>query len=120
MRASYAAGNIGTRPNTVTYGATMLAWDRSGRDDATNQAVAFLNEIEDLWKAGDGDVGPSRNAYNTALNALSKSGTEKSAREAESLPQSMEELFWSGNDGYGDMRPDAISYTIVMNDWAES
>ena len=30
----------------------------------------------------------------------------------------MEELFLSGDDGYGDMGPDAISYTSVMNDWA--
>ena len=75
MRASYAAGNIRARPETITYGATMSAWARSRKDDATDQAVALLDEMEYLWKAGNRYVGPSRAAYNAALNALSKSGT---------------------------------------------
>ena len=31
----------------------------------------------------------------------------------------MEELFRSGDGKYGDMRPDATSYTSVMNAWSE-
>ena len=117
MRASYSAGDVGARPNTVTYGATMSAWARSGREDAVNQTVALLNDMEDLWKAGDRDVGPHQAAYNAALNVLSKSSTEKSARVAEFLLRRMKELFRSGNNRYGDMRPDAISYISVMNAW---
>ena len=30
----------------------------------------------------------------------------------------MEELFRSGNDEYGDIIPDAIYYTSIMNDWS--
>ena len=37
-RASYAAGDIGERPDTVTYGAAMSAWARSGREDAADRA----------------------------------------------------------------------------------
>ena len=96
----------------------MSAWARSGRKDAANRAVALLDEMKGLWKAGNGDVGPSRDAYNAALNALSKSGTEKSARRDEYLLKRMEELFRSGNNRYVDLRPDMISYTSVMNDWA--
>ena len=118
MRDSYAAGNIWARPDTVTYGYTMSAWARSGREDAANRAVALLYKMEYLWKAGDGDVGPSRSACKSSLNALSKSGTDKSAHVDESLLRRMEELFRSGDDGYGDMRLDAISYTSVMNNWA--
>ena len=91
---------------------------RGGREDAANRAVALLYKMEDLWKAGDGDVGPSRSAYKSSLNALSKSGTYKSAHGDESLLRRMEELFRSGDDGYGDMRLDAISYTSFMNNWA--
>ena len=47
--------------------------------------MALLDEMEDLWKAGDGDIRPSRAAYNASLNALSKSGTDKYARGDESL-----------------------------------
>ena len=36
MRASYAASNIGARPDTVIYGATMSSWSRIRREDATN------------------------------------------------------------------------------------
>ena len=74
--------------------------------------------MEDMWKAGDWDVEPSWAAYNATLNSLSMSGTEKSARGAESLLRRMEELFRSGDDGYSDMRLDAISYTSVMKAWA--
>ena len=80
MRYWYAAGNVGARLDTVTYGATMSAWARIGRKDTADWAVALLDNMEDLWKAGDGDVGPSWAAYNAALNALPKSGTEKFAR----------------------------------------
>ena len=31
MRYLYVAGNIGARPDTVTYRTTMSAWARSGR-----------------------------------------------------------------------------------------
>ena len=110
MRALYAAGNIGARPNTVTYGATMSAWARIGREDAANWAVTLLDDMEDMWKAGDRDVRPYRAAYNAVLNALSNSGTGKSARRTKSLFRRMEELCRSGNGGYGDMRPDEISY----------
>ena len=65
----------------------MSVWSRSGREDATNRAVALLGEMEDLWKAGNGDVGLSQSAYNAALNALSKSGTENFAHRDESLLQ---------------------------------
>ena len=118
MKASYAAGDIRMRADTVTYQATMSSWARTGRKDAADWSVALLDEMENLWKAGNRDAGPSWAAYNAALNALSKSVTENSARGAESLLLRMEELFRSGDDGYGDMRPDAISYTSVMNAWA--
>ena len=67
--------------------------------------MALLDNREDLWKAGDGDVGPSRAAYNAALNTLFKLGTEKSARGVDSILWRMEELFRSGKYGYSDMRP---------------
>ena len=50
----------------------MSAWARSRREDAVYWSVALLDEMEDLWNAGDRDVGPSQDAYNSALNALSK------------------------------------------------
>ena len=84
MKASYAAGNVRARPDTVTYGEAMSAWSRSGGEDAANKAVALLNEMEDMWKASNRDIGLSRAAYNFALNALSKSGTDKSACRPES------------------------------------
>ena len=118
MRSSYATGNVRARNDTVTYGATMSAWARSGREDAADWAVSLLDNTEDLWKADNGDVGPSRAAYNDALNALSKLGMDKSARGAEYLLRRMEELFWNGNGGYGDMRPYEISYTSVINAWS--
>ena len=96
----------------------MSAWARSRREDAVYWSVALLDDMEDLWKAVYGDVGPSRASYNSDPNALSKSGTDKSTRGSKSLLRRMEELFRSGDDGYGDMRPDAISYTSVMNAWA--
>ena len=68
VRDSCTAGNIGARPNTVTYGATMSAWARNGREDATDRAVALLDDMEDLWKAVYGDVEPYRAAYNSDPN----------------------------------------------------
>ena len=97
----------------------MSAWSRSGREDATNRALSLLDNMEDLWKVGDGDVRPSQAAYNAALNALYNLATEKSACKAESLLPRMEELFRSGDGKYGDMRPDATSYTSVMNACSE-
>ena len=79
--------------------------------------MALLDDMKDLWRAGDLDVGPYRATYNAALNALFNSGTEKSARRPDSLLRKMEELFWSSVDGYVDMRPDVISYTSFMNTW---
>ena len=45
MRDLYAPGDVGSRPDTVTYGAIMSAWDRSGREDAADRAVALLDEM---------------------------------------------------------------------------
>ena len=89
MRDSYAAGDIGARPDTVIYGATMSAWDRSRREEAANRDVALLDDMEDIQNSGNRDIGPSRVAYNSALNALSKSGTKKYARRDESLLRSI-------------------------------
>ena len=59
MSTLYAVGDIGARPDTVTYGSTMSAWARIGRKDADNWPLALLNKMEDLWKSGNGDVGSS-------------------------------------------------------------
>ena len=71
----------------------MSSWSRRCREDAIDWAVALLDDMEGLWKAGNRGFRLSRDAYNAALNMLSKSDTDKSARRAESLLQRMEELF---------------------------
>ena len=43
MRASYAAGDIRERPDTVTYEATISTWARSGREDAADRSVALFD-----------------------------------------------------------------------------
>ena len=117
MRSSCAAGDIGARPDTVTYRATMSPWSKSGREDAADRAVLLLNNMKDLWKASDRYIGLYWAAYNADLNELPKSGMEKYVREAESLLLRMEFIFRSGDDGYGNMRLDTISYSSVMNNW---
>ena len=53
------------------YRATMYARDRIGKEYAVNRSMALLDDMEDLWKAGNGDVRPYWAAYNSALKELS-------------------------------------------------
>lgn len=85
------------QPNDFVYNTIITAWAKAGNTEA---CLDWLRRIEN-----HATLSPGTHTYNTVLTALGKTGQ---ATEAESLLRRMSVV-----------RPNARSYTICMNAWAQ-
>jgi len=115
-------------PEELTRGGVYTA------KDAADRALVILNEVEQKFLEGESDIAPNTFGYNIVLDGLHKCGKRDAPEQVESLFNKMKE--WSSvgvqhsdeDEEYanGDvsnwaaMRPDAISYSIVMETLGQS
>ena len=134
------------RPDAPAGNAVVIAWSRSQRPDfvvKTKQALAKLEEFAepDLISynslihafSRDGDASaalelvewlenvsafePDVVSYNSVINALAKSQSREAALQAERLLSKMEDL---ASCGRLNVLPTSVTYTSVVNAWANS
>lgn len=120
-------------PEELTRGGIYTA------KDAADRALVIMNEVEQKYLNGESEIAPNTFGYNIVLDGLSKSHARDSVDKVEELFNRMRK--WSregvpapvdefGNEGEeylnGDVskwqhtRPDAISYSIVMETLGQS
>ncbi|KAL3940024.1 MAG: hypothetical protein SGBAC_005353 [Bacillariaceae sp.] len=97
-------------PNLIIYNTWLHSLSRAGNVEATQHILQQM-------LTGDIPVEPDRISFNALLSGYAKQHTEQAAKDAEKLLYSMHELYKSG--GYNSLKPNMISYTIVMDCYAK-
>jgi len=134
MEELYHAGHDELIPNASTFGAIINAYANSGQEESSDQAAKLLQQMNSLYHLGHDDLKPNTFVYNSCINAFAKNGqnqkeAEKTSEEimakrinnicaAEQILQSMESQFEKTGDEY--VKPDVISYSTVINAYANS
>jgi hypothetical protein len=106
MESWYQQGNLGLKPDVLTFTNVIHCIALSGRDDALEKALAFLNRMEDLHSSGFGDIRPNLFTYNCVINAAAKSKKAGKATLALKILRRMESVA---------VRPATVSYNNVIN-----
>jgi len=94
----------------------LMANSRDRWRNADN-AEAMLEEMWDLYNAGNWSVKPDTVTYNTVIKALVESRHPSSGERAEALLMHMEECVGAGDLS---VKPDSVTYTSVMRAWSHS
>lgn len=105
-------------PTTFMYNAKIQKL-KSKRPDHCDpdKAEALLEEMWDLYHAGNKSVKPSAITYSHVLNVLVNSHLRDGGERAEVLLRRMQELSDAGDDS---VKPDSVIFTSVMSAWANS
>mmetsp|Transcript_54946 Transcript_54946/g.164578 ORF Transcript_54946/g.164578 Transcript_54946/m.164578 type:complete len:728 (-) Transcript_54946:135-2318(-) len=105
--------------------------DPAVRASAPSRARENIDRLEHLAReTGDLSYRPDASMYNSLVRAHAKSGGRNAAKRAEDVLDAMREASTStakasadaeeGEDGIARMRPDAKTYTAVIDAWARS
>jgi hypothetical protein len=106
-----ASGDASIAPNVVTYNSLINSWARSGTRCCGNKAEEYLDLMWQLYQSA-GDIKPNDMTFNTVINAVSKSQNVGKAQKALRILRRMDKLYQSG---YKEARPNALTYTSVLN-----
>jgi hypothetical protein len=111
MESWYQRGNLGLKPDVMTFTNVIHCIALSRRDDALERALASLNRMEDLHSNGFGDIRPNQFTYNCVINAAAKSKKAGKANLALKILRRMESVA---------VRPATVCYNNVLNACAYS
>eukprot|EP00539_Tryblionella_compressa_P020584 CAMPEP_0178870102 /NCGR_PEP_ID=MMETSP0747-20121128/6895_1 /TAXON_ID=913974 /ORGANISM="Nitzschia punctata, Strain CCMP561" /LENGTH=924 /DNA_ID=CAMNT_0020537195 /DNA_START=89 /DNA_END=2863 /DNA_ORIENTATION=+ len=111
MEEMCASGDSSVAPNVVTYNSVVNSWARSGTRCCGNKAEEYLDIMWRLYET-QGEIKPNDLTFNTVINAVSKSQNERKAQKALRILRRMDKLYRSG---YKEARPNALTYTSVLN-----
>ena len=113
MEEMCAMGDISVAPNVLTYNSVVNSWAQSGTRCAGNMAVKYLDRMT-MLNSTDGEIQirPNGRTFNSVINAIAKSDSETKAQKSLRILRRMDKLYQSG---YGEARPDAVTYTSVLN-----
>ena len=113
MEEMCAMGDISVAPNVLTYNSVVDSWAQSGTRCAGNMAVKYLDRMTMLNSTeGEIQIRPNGRTFNSVINAIAKSDSETKAQKSLRILRRMEKLYQSG---YGGARPNAVTYTSVLN-----
>lgn len=144
MHELYMAGQLQTRPTTVTYNTVLDSWSKSNQRHAWKRSTKILDHMNELYHAGDSVVKPNERTWNAVLNSLAKAGQIKIASryihefsrasketKVDGMPTvrawnallaacmrrrdvSMAKTFWQQMKDVG-IKPDVVSYNTFLN-----
>jgi len=103
------------------YHVIMHIYSYNKEESAPLRCEELLNEMHELYRAGDLSLKPTVMSFNTLLNTYAKSNMPGAADRAENVLDHM--LFLSENlseNGYDGVTPDCISFNTVLNCFARS
>jgi pentatricopeptide repeat protein len=105
----------GVKPNMIMYSATINAWARTTDDPHhVDRALQLLNDMEELYAAGNKYVRPNGHCYNAVLNSMAKSPTliDKPQRVHEFFERMMNTYKMDGNSG---AKPTTLTFSTIIN-----
>lgn len=113
MHEWYECGNESVKPNIITYNALIKVWVKSRHPEGTERIESIMRHM------GDVGIHPDRVSYNQLMNAYAnRSGDDPSAPErAESVLRHLAQRYEAGEKH---MKPDLISFSIIMKAWSNS
>jgi hypothetical protein len=107
--------------NSKHYNNVMNRLASGAKSNAGAEAERLLNEMIEMYKAGNLAVTPNRNSFNTVIKAYANSGGKNGARNAKRILGMMENPSKFGlGEIASEIEPDRISCTSIMMAWANS
>ena len=108
----------GVAPNRITFNTVMNCIAKSNERGSAERAEAILNQMEELYEAGNDGARPDSVSYSTVLNAWARSSEPDAADRAETI---LERLEVRAADLSGDpVKPNAYYYSSVLNAFSRS
>jgi hypothetical protein len=99
------------------YNNVMNRIATSGKPDAGNEAERLLNELIEMYKAGNKEMTPDRSSFNTVIKAFAHSGGKNGSRNARRILSMLENPSKFGLHN-SDIVADKVTYTSIMMAWA--
>lgn len=90
------------KPEVAAFNSVLLAYARSNRSDAPQQAIRVLAKIYDWYTSGRTDVLPNTETYSAVLGAFAKNGKPDSPKVVRQLLVHMQKL----SETYPSVKPD--------------
>lgn len=91
----------------------------SGKPSSGEDAECLLNEMIEMYKAGDFDMAPTKSSFNTVIKAYAYSGGKHGSRNAKRILSMMDNSSKFGlEDIASEIEPDRVSCTSIMMAWA--
>ncbi|KAL3782312.1 hypothetical protein HJC23_001920 [Cyclotella cryptica] len=123
MGRLYNEGDTELLPHAVSFGAIINAYANSLEEGASDKAAQLLMHMESLYQLGFENAKPTTFVYNACMNAFAKDPcisvpSNDAAKKAEQLLASLEKRYDEERDGR--VKPDCISYSTVINAYANS
>ncbi len=108
MTRKHKAGGNDLKPDLRTYMALIRAWGRSRRQDGGRKAQLIFDDMMSRYRnGGNAHLKPDIFVLNALMDAWAK------AHE----PEKVDNIF-RGMELHAGVKPNAVSYYIVMNSWA--
>ena len=116
MELLHAEGKTDVQPTRVIYTAVIDAHAKSGERGAAECAEAILSHMEDAYyMRRNAAAKPNWISYTAVIDAWAKCREEGAAKRAEAVLRRMQEKYEEGDE---DVRPNAITYAVVINAYA--
>lgn len=113
MISRHQEGNDDVQPGNHQFNAVIDALSKSGGGvDAAERAEALLNQIIELDQNRVGDLRTDTFTVNSVLDAWSRSGSPMAPLRVEQLLDEMEKNYRDGNEN---LKPNLISYNILVS-----
>lgn len=91
----------------------------SGKSSSGEEAERLLNEMIEIYKAGNVDMAPTKTSFNTVMKAYANSGGKNGSKNAKRILGMMENPSKFGlEDIASEIEPDRVSCTSIMMAWA--
>lgn len=115
MQQIYEAGDsddpLFCGPEISAFNAVILAFARSGRWDAPQQAIRVLTKLYDWNRSGRTDVAPTKETYAAVLRAFARKGTPDAPELVKRLLEHMESLALN----YPSVKPDYNCHNTYLD-----
>lgn len=114
-------GRADLRPDVRTFSTVLTGWSKSSDPKAAERAEMILDLMTTLSQEGHlPDVKPNVAVYNTVLHCWARSKQKDAAGRAEIILRRMEKQEDGIDDKISIPPPNTISYSHVINAWAQS
>lgn len=106
-------GRAEMKPEIEAFNLVLLAYARSGLNDAPQQALRVLGKLHDWYTSGATDIAPNKESYATVLRAYAKTGKPDAPEHVQRLLEHLERL--ADEEGYECVRPDYMCHGAYIS-----